>query len=174
MTTDELDHSRSIPDRWLEAIFDQMGASILGYLRTMLHDHHRAEDATQNVFMRLCRIPANKRGDIRNLRALVFTIAYRECLRELGRLRSRREIFPGEYRVFDRAGDSVDPTQAMCIEEALLSLPGEQREVVYLKIYSGLTLAEIADLLNVGVNTAASRYRYAMEKMRAVLGADHE
>ena len=56
------------------------------------------------------------------------------------------------------------------LEQALPTLPDEQREVLALKIDGGLTFAEIGALLGVGLNTAASRYRYALEKLRLTLG----
>ena len=49
-------------------------------------------------------------------------------------------------------------------------LPQEQREVVALKIDGGLTFAEIGEALSISANTAASRYRYALEKLRDSLG----
>ena len=48
---------------------------------------------------------------------------------------------------------------------AVLELPEDQRETVILKIYAGLTFAEIAELGGVSLATAASRYRYALEKL---------
>jgi RNA polymerase sigma-70 factor (ECF subfamily) len=50
------------------------------------------------------------------------------------------------------------------------SLPPEQREVVHLKVFEGLTFQEIADLAGESINTVASRYRYALEKLRGQLG----
>jgi RNA polymerase sigma-70 factor (ECF subfamily) len=52
---------------------------------------------------------------------------------------------------------------------ALASLPIEQQEVIAMKINSELTFAQIADILHVSPNTAASRYRYALEKLRRAL-----
>ena len=55
------------------------------------------------------------------------------------------------------------------LENALRSLPPEQREIIALKIEGGLTFGEIATLLSISPNTAASRYRYALEKLRSTL-----
>jgi len=52
---------------------------------------------------------------------------------------------------------------------ALEALPAEQREVLALKVDGELTFEEIGGLLNVSPNTAASRYRYALEKLRDAL-----
>ena len=55
------------------------------------------------------------------------------------------------------------------LERALRALPPEQREVIALKIDGELTFAQIARVLDISVNTAASRYRYALEKLRSTL-----
>lgn len=60
--------------------------------------------------------------------------------------------------------------QALAVREALADLPPEQREVVVLKVWQGHTFGEIGRLLDIPPNTASSRYRYALEKLRAVLG----
>ena len=52
------------------------------------------------------------------------------------------------------------------IAAALSELPEEQREVIVMKIWGGLTFPQIASALNQSVNTVASRYRYALEKLR--------
>jgi len=53
--------------------------------------------------------------------------------------------------------------------ELLLRLPGEQREAVVLRIYMGLSFAEIARVTGCGLNTAVSRYRYGLEKIKQSL-----
>ncbi|MEI8197916.1 MAG: sigma-70 family RNA polymerase sigma factor, partial [Phycisphaerae bacterium] len=55
------------------------------------------------------------------------------------------------------------------LENALRRLPPEQREVIQLKFYEQLTFAQIADILGIPPNTAASRYRYALAHLRELL-----
>jgi len=57
----------------------------------------------------------------------------------------------------------------VALQEALGELPDEQREAVIMRIWSGMTLQEIATATAVPLNTAASRYRYALEKLRTRL-----
>jgi len=54
----------------------------------------------------------------------------------------------------------------MLIDDALKRLPAEQREVVYLKVFEGMTFQEIADRCEISINTAGSRYRYAIRWQR--------
>ena len=67
-------------------------------------------------------------------------------------------------------GQSGRHEERLALERALCELPPEQREVVHLKAFEGMTFQEIADAIGESINTVASRYRYAMEKMRAQLG----
>jgi RNA polymerase sigma-70 factor, ECF subfamily len=63
----------------------------------------------------------------------------------------------------------VDPELGAALDEALRTLPSEQREVVHLKVFEGMTFQEIANLAGESINTVASRYRYAMDKLRVQL-----
>jgi RNA polymerase sigma-70 factor (ECF subfamily) len=55
------------------------------------------------------------------------------------------------------------------VERALRDLPSEQREVVLMRVWGEMTLEEIATMLDVPANTVASRYRYALGKLREIL-----
>jgi RNA polymerase sigma-70 factor (ECF subfamily) len=60
----------------------------------------------------------------------------------------------------------------MLIEAALNQLPGDQREVVVMKIWGALTFAQIGEALGIPLNTAASRYRYALSRLGAELSEE--
>jgi RNA polymerase sigma-70 factor (ECF subfamily) len=127
-----------------------------------------AEDAVQDVFLGLARA-GRTLACVENLNAYLFAALHRAAMR---RVVARRQ----EPRVDDLAPAKAPARQEGEAElgarlgRALHSLPLEQREVVALKIDGGLTFEEIAEALSVKVNTAASRYRYALEKLRAALG----
>jgi RNA polymerase sigma-70 factor (ECF subfamily) len=64
---------------------------------------------------------------------------------------------------------AADPDEAAFRHElaaALGELPEEQRSVVHLKLWEGRTFEQIANLLDIPAITAASRHRYALEKLR--------
>jgi RNA polymerase sigma-70 factor (ECF subfamily) len=67
--------------------------------------------------------------------------------------------------------DTDRPDDRLALEKALRALPPEQREVIHLKVFEGHSFHEIAELTGESINTGASRYRYAMEKLRAMFGA---
>ncbi|HEX4348792.1 MAG TPA: RNA polymerase sigma factor [Verrucomicrobiae bacterium] len=100
---------------------------------------------------------------------LVFGLIHHRAI-DLARRNSRRsnreviayEAMPQEWF----APEIEDRERARMLQEALNRLPAAQREVVTLKIWGELTFAEIAEALEIPANTAASRYRYALEDLR--------
>ncbi len=71
------------------------------------------------------------------------------------------------WRWFERApGETREERAAM---HCLAQLPVAQREVIVLKIWHQHTFDEIGELLGISANTAAGRYRYGLEKLRAAL-----
>lgn len=61
---------------------------------------------------------------------------------------------------------SHGPEAAIALQDALKALPDEQREVVTLRIWGEMTLEEVAEIVGAPLNTIASRYRYALGKLR--------
>lgn len=59
-----------------------------------------------------------------------------------------------------------DRERMQLVQSALKQLPADQREVVTLKVWGGLTFAEIAGVLEIPANTAASRYRYGLATLK--------
>ena len=76
-----------------------------------------------------------------------------------------------------RIKSTADPDEQAfrnALAESLGELPPDQRAVVHLKLWAGLTFEEIAETLEIPPNTAASRYRYGLDKMRARLRPIYE
>lgn len=100
---------------------------------------------------------------------LVFGLIRRRAI-DLARRNQRRanretiaqESAPPEWF----APEIEDRERARLLQDALGRLPVTQRDVVTLKIWGELTFAEIAEALDIPANTAASRYRYALEELR--------
>ena len=87
---------------------------------------------------------------------------------------ARREVLQaGTLDLFEDAGGSADGSASeelsRTVSAAIAELPQEQREVVVLKVYDGMKFREVAELTGTSENTAASRFRYACEKLRSKL-----
>lgn len=153
----------------LEALYERYGESLHRYLLFKLGSAEDAEDVLQEAFCRFARYDL-RWNVIRNIRAFVFRVARHEAdrflRRKLGRREGERVIVSGAAGRFSEAFVvPEDPALALLLRRAD-ELPVEQREAVYLKIFDGLTFKEIASVCGVSANTAASRYRYGIEKLR--------
>jgi RNA polymerase sigma-70 factor (ECF subfamily) len=146
-------------------LYDRYGAALYRVAFTLLGSRESAEDAVQEVFASLVRSRHMLAG-VENLRAYLFAALRRAAVR----IGTKRQAEPLVGEVASPPALSLDVELAAKLERALAALPVEQREIVTLKIDGELTFAEIAALLGISANTAASRYRYALEKLRAALG----
>lgn len=101
--------------------------------------------------------------------ALVYATLRRRAI-DLARRedrRAHRELAAGteaDVAWFDRSAE--DRETAEMIQGAMRNLPDIYREVLTLKVWGGLTFAEIAETLGIPANTAASRYRYGLAELR--------
>jgi RNA polymerase sigma-70 factor, ECF subfamily len=118
---------------------------VLAYVRSIVGDHHAAEDITQGVFAKL--ITAIQRYEERG--AIPFAGWIMRVARNaaLDHLRARRQIPVEEVRTSDPCDEGREFEQRQCLKEALASLPEEQREVLVLRHVLGLSPPEIAERL---------------------------
>lgn len=151
-------------------LYDDYGASLLRAATRISRRREDGEDAVQDVFVALVRAgPAAL--EIQDLKAYLFSAVHRAAVKRSEKRRSERPMESSELEKLDHAtANAAQPAEpAPRLERALASLPDEQRAVIALKIDGDLTFEQIAAALNVSANTAASRYRYALEKLRVAL-----
>ena len=152
----------------LEDAYDRFAGAIYGHALALTGHRADAEDAVQNVFVKLARRPRSL-ASIGDLEAYLHVAVRHEALRILKR-RPRPAAEAGLALLAARNGLPGD--EVARVNAALRELPAEQREVVILHLYDGLTFRRIGEILEVSPDTAASRYRYAREKLREALGGD--
>ena len=106
----------------------------------------------------------------------MFRVARNEANRFLRQKHGRREgeamILAGAVNGFTAAFVAPDEPSLALLLRAAEGLPPEQKEAVFLKVFDGLTFKEIASVCGVSANTAASRYRYGIEKLREAVGGE--
>jgi RNA polymerase sigma-70 factor (ECF subfamily) len=153
-------------------LYDRLGRRLFRAAVSILRSPQDAEDVVQEVFMNLYRARASL-GRVENVTGYVFAMlrhAAARRLRQMGAARRAAAAAADAARL--RGADPPPDGRTAALERALDALPPAQREVIALKVDAGLTFAEIGAALGVSLNTAASRYRYALEKLRATLGRD--
>ena len=140
------------------------------YARTLEQDSSRSEDLVQEAFVRLMRYDPDRLED--DARAFLYAVV-RNLIRDEARKSSFRRRTDPLIVALDPERSPVESSRLVQLAEtvsgALEKLPEEQREAVVLKIYSGMTFAQIAALTGVSFGTVASRYRYAIEKLGEIL-----
>lgn len=170
MTSRWQDNRQALAD-----LYDQYGAQVYQYLLFLLSSSTEAEDALQEVFCRLWQ-RRHAYPDIENPRIYLFRSARNEAysrLRWRWRFKIRLKRYQEQRQLLvtnDAHEDNVEEREA--VSYALARLPIEQREVVVLKMYQNMTFEQIGTTLAISKNTAASRYRYALEKLNELLTAE--
>jgi RNA polymerase sigma-70 factor (ECF subfamily) len=160
---------RNDPDA-VELIWDRYAKDLFAYLQAVLCSRHDAEDTLQAVFIRIVQ-KRHRLAKARRLDAYVYRIARNEAFRFIERRKKERIVNAVDKSWLTVPEDKPGPNDlAEQLQAALASLPRPQREVIVMKIYRQKTFLEISRLLGISQNTAASRYRYGMEKLRTLLG----
>jgi len=156
----------------LAELYDRFAARLYRFALGLTGRSADAEDAVAEVFLALTRRPASLSAVERPAAYLAASVR-----NAVGRQIARREKDRSatEQLLTQKTETAADDERSERLRDALVRLPDAQREVVAMKIYAQLTFAEIADVLKLSANTAASRYRYALEKLRDILGeGNHE
>ena len=167
--------------------YQQMSARLLLYARQVLYSGGGAfaadaEDAVQTAFVRFWKKYPDAREDQYGLLFAAVRSVSLDMLRSSNRRLRREGVYSVEVQDFRDAAapgakgggwfeESADPA-VQTLQRALERLPGEQREVVVLKVWGELTFAQIGETLQISPNTAASRYRLAIGALRKEVEPD--
>ncbi len=159
----------------LDKLYKRLKLPMLKTAVVLTQNTAAAEDIVQDIFMHLVK---NKKslGHIRKIRSYLFTAVanrarnyYRENAKQPGRLDERTAT---DSRTPDRW--LIKNEQLTRLAELMNQLNYDQREVVLLHIEGGLKFRQIAEIQNISVNTATSRYRYGIEKLRCLFNEDEK
>ncbi len=157
-------------DDELEAVYDAHASGLFHYLVTITKTETDARDLLQELFIKLAK-GAGARAQ--SEKAFLYRMAHNVAIDWLRRRRARQDSEQRLQNELENARqNAADPDTARLasgFEEAMRTLPDEQRTVAQLKLWDGLTFEEIAEAQGIPLNTAASRYRYAIEKLRSLL-----
>jgi RNA polymerase sigma-70 factor (ECF subfamily) len=148
----------------VKSMYEGHGAALAAYACSFGLDHASAEDVVHQLFLKMLgKTSFTPRAPL----AYLYR-ATRNASLNLRRDRQRETDLQGTEWWFVHPSSSHE--EILNLQNALKELPEEQRETVFLKIWSGMTLIEIAQMTETPLNTVASRYRYALEKLRERLG----
>ncbi len=165
--------------RAFEAIFDKYGDLVYSTALRVVRDAHLAEDVSQEIFVRLWRKPQSYVAERGRFLTWLISVTRNRAVDEVrsrGRRQRHETASPEEQERELPAGDSIDPAlsaqlaeQARIVRAALAELPPEQREIIELAYFGGLTQQEISERLDQPLGTVKTRIRLGMQKLRAAL-----
>lgn len=152
-----------------ELLYRKHGPALL--LFGIAGEKSRAQDAVHQVFLKMIESGMLTRAV--NAKAYLFA-SVRNALLNDAKIRQRHvplENVPLEDDAVWFSPPDRDYSAELNLRRALAALPENQREVTILHIWSELTFSQVAEVLEISANTAASRYRYALAKLRETMCA---
>ncbi len=155
----------------IERLYDAHASALFSFLLSLARNEADARDLLQEVFVKLARRPETLDG-VHDERAFLLRLAHNLAIDRLRRQRTREKNYARlglESCQFAVSDDPDEQAFRLAVSAALDQLPEEQRLVIHLKLRTGLTFEEIAVTLDISPNTAASRYRYGLDKLRNLL-----
>ena len=148
----------------IERVYRHHGAALLLFAVAITGDRGRAQDAVHQVFLKLLADGAQRQ--IVDMKAYLFRCVHNAVLNEI-KVYQRSVPLEDESAWFN--SPERDYSAELNLRRALFVLPDDQRKVVVLHVWAELTFSQIAEILEISTNTAASRYRYALAKLREAM-----
>jgi RNA polymerase sigma-70 factor (ECF subfamily) len=153
----------------LERLYDEHAQALFAFVLNLLRHEADTRDVLQELFIKVARNPRLLEG-VRDPRGFLLRLAHNLAIdlvrRRAARDRNREQVAAQEDALFAATDNPDEKVFAARLAEALCELPPEQRAVVHLKLWERMTFEQIAATLDISPNTAASRYRYAIDKLR--------
>ena len=156
----------------LERLYDEHAQSLFAFLLSTTRNLPDTRDILQDVFSKLAGDP-DILHRVRNERAFLIRMAHNALIdlyrRNEARQRNHEKLEQEKVDLFAVTDTPDAETFRSQLNLALAELPPDQRAVVHLKLWEGMTFDAIANSLQISPNTAASRYRYGIDKLRTIL-----
>ncbi|MBG0860335.1 MAG: sigma-70 family RNA polymerase sigma factor [Bacteroidales bacterium] len=163
-----------------EQIIHRHKNKVFAYISLYIRDQALAEDLYQDTFMKVIQsVKAGKYYDNGKFISWVMRIAHNLIIDHFRRVKQMNTISNDDYEsdLFNskklaeaNVEDNMIRKQIQKDVRRMISqLPDDQREVVILRHYAGLSFKEIADITSVSINTALGRMRYALINMRKIM-----
>jgi len=150
----------------IELSYRRYGPALLLFAEGLAGERSRAQDVVHQVFLKL--LETGRLHDTLDAKAYLFRCVRNAVLNDR-KARQRDVVLDPECAWFEPP--NRDYAAELNLRRALWGLPEDQREVTILHVWGELTFAQIAEVLGISANTVASRYRYALARLREAMWA---
>ncbi len=159
----------------LSALYDRYARQVYSLSLRMVENQTLAEEVAQDVFMTVWARSASYRNERGSFGAWLMSITHNRCIDELRKRRRRARL--GTVNVDDLwqepAGNPNEVIDAVFLRldrdvvmEAMNKLPPQQKQVITMAFFQGLTQSEISQVLTTPLGTVKTRMRLGLQKMR--------
>lgn len=147
-------------------------------------DHDQAMEVAQKTFISMHKNLAGLQ-EVTRFKSWLYTIAVNYCREEVRKKKNNRSLSLNDFGTEDRENSyrweeshyrRENPERQLrhselsdLLQECLMQLPAEQKEVVIMKEYEGMKFREIAEALNISENTVKSRMYYGLDALKKIL-----
>lgn len=163
-----------------EALMGRYKSKVYTYILLTIKDYNLAQDIFQDTFLKVIRsLKDDKYNHTGRLLSWIVRIAHNLIIDHYRKINTNKtysheekemDFISNKYLSADSVEDEIVKDQVIRDVRKLVSmLPIEQREVIILRHYVGMSFKEIAEETNVSINTALGRMRYAVMNMRRMI-----
>lgn len=166
-------------DNAVNTLIDRHRAKVFNYILMLVKNADTAEDISQELFIKVINsLKAGKYSDNGKFISWVLRIAHNMVIDYFRSVKQKNNVYiDGQPTILNNKLLSEDAIENKIINEQTEKdvrklvdfLPLEQREVVIMRHYLGLSFKEIAEQTGVSINTALGRMRYALLNMRKMI-----
>ena len=163
----------------ISQLIDRHTHRVRDYIRMMVKDNDVADDILQETFIKAVRvIDEGRYADTGKFLSWILRIAHNQVIDHFRSQKNAKTVSEsdagynmlGTLRFAERTvEDAMISSQIEDVRRLIERLPAEQREVVMMRYYSGLSFQEIAGQTDVSINTALGRMRYALINLRKMI-----
>jgi len=154
-----------------ETLYERHRAPLYRYLLRLAGDPATANDLYQGSWEKVIKARKRYQADA-PFRAWLYRVAHNHAMDHFRRTRPVADEVPEDLASAEN--EPPDQLNAELMKEhlknAIRALPEEQKDALILKLESGLDLQSIAEITGVNVETAKSRLRYAVKRLKQILG----
>ena len=164
----------------ISQLIERHSRRVLDYIKMMVKDNDAAKDIMQETFIKAVRvIDSGRYTDNGKFLSWILRIAHNQVIDRFRAQKQNRTVNEAEagydvlgtVRLSDTSieDDMISAQIDSDVRRLVDQLPEEQRQVVLMRYYSGLSFKEIAEQADVSINTALGRMRYALINLRRMI-----
>ncbi len=164
----------------MSVLIERHRKRVFDYINMMVKDRELADDLFQETFIKVVKfISDNRYTDNGRFLSWVLRIAHNQVIDHFRQNKQNRKITEADagYDILNSKLFAVDTIETEIVTKQIESdirrlvefLPDEQKEVVVMRYYSGMSFKEIAESTDVSINTALGRMRYALINLRKLI-----